>query len=112
VDNVDFSAMAAEGAHQLTILKKAREAIRQVLEGKVLLTRPVIAHEAQQAFDAVKPALAVEIADTLIKAGLEANAAAQATAGGVSFDGPRHDSLCRRHAWRRSLPGAKRSRRP
>jgi hypothetical protein len=35
VDNVDFSAMAAEGAHQLTILQKAPEAIRQVLEGKV-----------------------------------------------------------------------------
>ncbi|MGA8436547.1 MAG: hypothetical protein WB713_17545 [Methyloceanibacter sp.] len=41
--------MAAEGTHQLAILEKAREAIRQVLEGKVLLTRPVIAHEAQQA---------------------------------------------------------------
>jgi hypothetical protein len=36
----------------------------------VLLTRPVIAHEAQQAFDAVKPTLAVEIADALNKAGL------------------------------------------
>ena|SRR6478752_5090212 len=52
--------MAAEGTHQLAILEKAREAIRQVLEGKVLLTRPVIAHGAQQAFDAVKPMLAVE----------------------------------------------------
>jgi hypothetical protein len=70
VDRVDFSTMAAEGVHQLTILQKAREAIRQVLEGKVLLTRPVIAHEAQQAFDAVKPSLAVEIADALNKAGL------------------------------------------
>jgi hypothetical protein len=59
--------MAAEGAHQLTILQKAREAIRQVLEGKVLLTRPVIAHEAQQAFDAVKPTLADEIAAALNK---------------------------------------------
>jgi hypothetical protein len=61
----------AEGTHQLaTILEKAREAIHQVLEGKVLLTRPVIAHEAQEAFDAAKPALAVEIADALNKAGL------------------------------------------
>jgi len=57
-------------ARLVTILQKAREAIRQVLEGKVLLTRPAIAHEAQQAFDAVKPTLAVEIADALNKAGL------------------------------------------
>jgi hypothetical protein len=62
--------MAAEGTHQLTILEKACEAIRQVLDGKVLLTRPVIGHEAQQAFDAVKPSSAVEIADALNKAGL------------------------------------------
>jgi hypothetical protein len=70
MDRVDFSTMAAEGTHQWAILEKAREAIRQVLQGKVLLTRPVIADEAQQAFDAVKPTLAVEIADALNKAGL------------------------------------------
>ena len=29
----------------------------------MLLTRPVIAHEAQLAFDAAKPRLAIEIAD-------------------------------------------------
>jgi hypothetical protein len=62
--------MSAEGAHQLTILQKAQEAIRQVLQAKVLLTRPVIAHEAQLAFDAAKPTLAIEIADALNKAGL------------------------------------------
>ena len=54
----------------MTILQEARESIRQVLEGKVLLSRPVIAHQAQLAFDAAKPTLAIEIADALNKAGL------------------------------------------